>query len=173
MSTAMEDLAKKFDGFDAVMTKVLDKLTALETWKSSASASMDKLLAQSERTACHGDPIEPLTAPAPVRPPPRPSTAPPHPQSRWTNPFDLNTAPHPEMRPPASSLERPSGHRVATNHRDVGGGILGSHPPHPVTGTSPDPNPHESGSGDDGRAFARKPVSLPKMEFPKFDGENP
>jgi len=156
MSTAMEDLAKKFDGFDAVMTKVLDKLTALETWKSSASASMDKLLAQSERTACHGDPIEPLTAPAPVRPPPRPSTAPPHPQSRWTNPFDLNTAPHPEMRPPASSLERPSGHRVATNHRDVGGGILGSHPPHPVTGMNSDPNLHESGSIDDLHYSGRK-----------------
>ena len=39
----MDDLAKKFDGFDAAMTKVLDKLTALEAWKSAASTSMDKL----------------------------------------------------------------------------------------------------------------------------------
>lgn len=169
----MEDLAKKFDGFDSVMTKVLDKLTALEAWKSTASASMDQLLAQSERTAHRVDTIEFIPAPVPMRPPLRPATTPPQPPPRWTNPFDLNSAPHHEMRPPASSSGRPSGHHVATNHRDVGGGILGSHLPHPVTGTSPDPNPHESGSGDDGRAFARKPVSLPKMEFPKFDGENP
>lgn len=45
MTTAIDDLAKKFDGFESVMTKMLDNLTGLETWKASANASMDKLLA--------------------------------------------------------------------------------------------------------------------------------
>ena len=30
MTTAMEDLAKKFDGFEALMTQALDKLSGLE-----------------------------------------------------------------------------------------------------------------------------------------------
>ena len=47
MTTAIDDLAKKLDGFDAAMTKVLDKLTVLEAWKSTANASMDKLLVSS------------------------------------------------------------------------------------------------------------------------------
>ena len=72
----MDDLAKKFDGFDAAMTKVLDKLTALEAWKSVASTSMDKLLAQSERTATHVDTIEFIPPPVPARLPARPATAP-------------------------------------------------------------------------------------------------
>ena len=55
--------------------------------------------------------------------------------SRWTNPFNLNIAPPPVMRPAASSGEWPSGHHVETNHRDDGRGILGSHPLLRVTGT--------------------------------------
>ena len=42
MTTSMEDLAKKFDGFDAALTKVLDKLSGLEAWKSTADVAMDK-----------------------------------------------------------------------------------------------------------------------------------
>ena len=45
MTTSMEDLAKKLDRFDAALTSVLDKLSGLEAWKSTANASMDKLLA--------------------------------------------------------------------------------------------------------------------------------
>ena len=45
MTTAMDELPKKFDGFDAVMTKVLDKLSRLEAWKSTPDTSMNKLLA--------------------------------------------------------------------------------------------------------------------------------
>ena len=42
MTTSMEDLAKKFDGFNAALTKVLDKLSGLEAWKSTADVAMDK-----------------------------------------------------------------------------------------------------------------------------------
>jgi hypothetical protein len=41
-------------------------------------------------------------------------------------------------------LERPSGHRHRLDHRDVGGGILGSHPSRLVTGMFQTPNPHTS-----------------------------
>ena len=47
----MEDLAKKFDGFDAIMTKVLDKLTGLDVWKASEEASMDTT---TNRAICPG-----------------------------------------------------------------------------------------------------------------------
>jgi len=58
MTTVVDELAKKFDGFDAAMTWVLDKLTALEAWKSSSRAAMDKLLNQVERTAARIEHIE-------------------------------------------------------------------------------------------------------------------
>jgi len=109
----------------------------------------------------------PPPPPPPV--PPRPSTAPPHPLPRRPDLLDLNLAPHQETRPPATSWERPSGHRVATNHRDGGGGILGSQPPHPVTGmVSGSVSPQFVHSD-----FSPRAPPLPKLEFPKFDGDNP
>ena len=75
------------------------------------------------------------------------------------------------MRPPASALERPSGHRVIHNHRDDGGGILGSHPPHLVTGMSTEPPLDRSESSSSPHTPRTSP--LPKLDFPKFDGENP
>jgi len=167
----MDELAKKFDGFDAAMTRVLDKLTALEAWKSSSSATMDKLFTQAERTAARIDHIESAPSTSAFPSSTRLATAPPQPPSWWVNPFDLNSAPHMEMHPPASTMERPSGHRVITTHRDAGGGILGSHPPHPVTGTPLDPPAPDPGFMEDSRVGIRRTV--PKMDFPKFDGENP
>ena len=143
------------------MTQALDKLSGLEAWQTSAEAATDKLLAQSERFATRLHRLE--VAPPPPPPPPpssRPTTAP---TSRWTNPFDLNLAPNPGTRPPASTGERPSGHHEEHQHRDVGGGILGSQPPRPVTGMYPHPFPQND--------FARH-TPLPKLEFPKFDGDN-
>ena len=181
----MDAITKKFEGVDAALEKVLDKLTAIEAWRSTTTASMDKLLTQSERTANRIDLLESAPSTSTAPPLPRPSTAPPQHPPRWTNPFDLNMAPHPEMRPPASSAERPSGHGVVNHHRDVGGGILGSHPPHPVTGMSlnnlppvrPEPafsHPpvhHEFIPGSQSPMPRSSP--LPKLDFPKFDGENP
>ena len=47
----MDDLTKKFGGFELLMTQALDKLSGLEAWKTSAEAATDKLLSQSEHLA--------------------------------------------------------------------------------------------------------------------------
>ncbi|PUZ73531.1 hypothetical protein GQ55_2G481200 [Panicum hallii var. hallii] len=102
------------------MQQILDKVTGIEAWKSSATDSVDALLSKAEDTASRLHRLE-----AAPRPPPPPS---------WVDPFDLNLAPPVGSRSPATATERPSGHHVATSNRDVGGGILGSPPPRPVTG---------------------------------------
>jgi len=35
MTSAMDDLTKKFDSFELLMTQALDKLSSLETWRTS------------------------------------------------------------------------------------------------------------------------------------------
>ena len=169
----MEDLSKKFDSFELLMTQALDKLSGMEAWKTTAEEATDRLLSQSQRLESRLRRLE--APPQPPLPPQvmRPSTAPPPPPSRWTDPFDLNLAPPPVTRPPASSGERPSGHRVETSHRDVGGGILGPQMPRPITSMYTDsslPQSHHSEPVRD--CFSRAPP-LPKLEFPKFDGDNP
>jgi len=79
MTTSMEDLAKKFDGFDAALTKVLDKLSGLEAWKSTADVAMDKLLTSSEHTASRLHRLELAPTPPLELPPQRPATALPQP----------------------------------------------------------------------------------------------
>ena len=141
MTTAMEDLMKKFEGVELMVTQMLDKLMGLEAWRSSPEEATRCLLSQAERVVSRLQRLEvaPLPPPPPHQPP-RPSTAPPLPPSRWMNQLDLNMAPHQEARPCVPSWERPNEHRVATTHRDVGGGILGSQPPHPITGMFSDPS---------------------------------
>jgi len=130
----MEDLATKFDGFDAIMQKVLDKVTGLETWRSSADASMDALLAKADDTATRLRRLESAPPPPPPPPPRRPAVQfPPPPPPAWMNPFDLNLAPEAATRPSTSTAERPSGHGFDASIRVAGGGILGSAPPRPVT----------------------------------------
>ena len=170
MTTSMDELTKRFDGFEAVMTKMLDKLSGLEEWRSTADATMAKLLSSTTNTAPpphHSEQAPPSSSRPPLLPV-RPTTAPPHLSAHNFNPFDLNLAPPQDMRPSASSSERPSGHHVDHHHRDVGCGILGSHPPHPITGMFPEPPPHRL----DHHSVGRSPP-LPKLDFPKFDGENP
>lgn len=61
----------------------------------------------------------------------------------------------------------------ATHHRVAVGGILGSSPGHPVTGTPPDPpDPVDSHHELDSTTIHRS-IPVPKMDFPKFNGENP
>jgi len=40
----METLSQKFESFDAVMQKILDKVTGLEACRTTADASMTTLL---------------------------------------------------------------------------------------------------------------------------------
>ena len=134
----MDQLTKKFDSSETLMMQAIDKLSGLETWRTSAESATDKLLSQTERLATQLQRLETATPQPPPALVPRPATTPLQPPSRWTNPFDLNIAPPPATRPYASSGERPSGHHVDNHHWDVGSGILGSHPPHPVPSMPPD-----------------------------------
>ncbi|CAO2146347.1 unnamed protein product [Urochloa humidicola] len=163
MSQSIEDLSAKFEDLEGGLTK---KLEGIETLLQKMA---DKLDNNSNRLLR----LEAAPPPPPQQPAPtRPATAPPHPPLRWVNPLDLNAAPQQEACPSAPSSERPSGHRNAHELRDVGGGILGSHPPHPGNGTlngTPLYFEHQFGS----HASTSKPSHMPKMDFPKFSGENP
>ncbi|XP_039850993.1 uncharacterized protein LOC120709427 [Panicum virgatum] len=116
----MDELMKRFDGFVAVMTKMLDKLSGLEEWRSTADVTMAKLLSSTTNTAPppHHSEQVPSSSSRPPLQPVRPMTAPPHPSAHNFNPFDLNLAPPQDMHPSASSSERPSGHHVDHHHRD-------------------------------------------------------
>jgi len=170
MADSVEALSQKFEAFDDVMQKILDKVTGLEAWKTSADASMSTLLSKADDTAARLQRLEvvPVPPPVPIRQPPHPP-----PPSAGVNPFDLNLAPNPAARPSASAEERPSGHRAAQQHRVDGGGILGSHPPRPVTGmnNSHPPRQLDFMSESDSRSVRSGPK--PKLEFPKFNGHNP
>jgi len=93
MADSMETLSQKFESFDAVMQKILDKVTGLEAWRTTAGASMTTLLSKADDTAerLHWLEIAPPPSAshhsAAVRPPP-----PPPPPTAWVNPFDLNMA---------------------------------------------------------------------------------
>jgi hypothetical protein len=66
----MDELAKKFDSFESLMSQALDKLTGLEAWKTTAEDATDKLLTQSERFASRLLRLESVPPP----PPPLPSS---------------------------------------------------------------------------------------------------
>jgi hypothetical protein len=40
MADSIENLSTKLEGFDAVMQKILDKVTTFESWQSSADRSL-------------------------------------------------------------------------------------------------------------------------------------
>ena len=168
--TSMDDLSSKLEGFESVMKQMLDKLTGLEAWRATADASMDKLLATAGRL--HQSAQAP-SAPPPPQPlyPASPATAPPQPPQRWTSPFDLNLAPQQEMRPSASTWERPHGHRVDLIHREGGYGSVTTfiHPPIKGAYDLP-PKPRFS---DSTGTHTDSVVKLPKIPFPLFEGDNP
>ena len=104
MTTSMEDFMKKLDGVELMVSQLMDKLSGLETWRSSADEATDRLLSQAETVISRLQRLEAAPPPPPPPPvPPRPSTAPPHPLPRRPDPLDLNLAPHQETRPPATS----------------------------------------------------------------------
>jgi len=100
MTSSMEDFTKKLDGVELMVSQLMDKLSGLETWRSSADEATDRLLSQAETVISR---LQRLEAAPPPPVPPCPSTAPPHPLPRRLDPFDLNLAPHQETRPPATS----------------------------------------------------------------------
>ena len=51
MTRSVADLAAKFDGFDAIMQDILDKVTGLKSWRSTADSSMDAQLSKADDAA--------------------------------------------------------------------------------------------------------------------------
>lgn len=87
-------------------------------------------------------------------------------------------------RPPAGScVDGPDGHRVDTNRQESGFGRVyaQTHLPYNGTNDSDPPKPYRlfeshmgDGSGRSGNSSAYGIMgALPKMHFPKFDGDSP
>jgi hypothetical protein len=64
MALPLEDLATKFESFDLMMKKVLNKVTGLEAWKSFADASMDSLLSKANDNTSRLQQLELAASPA-------------------------------------------------------------------------------------------------------------
>ncbi|KAJ1266387.1 hypothetical protein BS78_08G147400 [Paspalum vaginatum] len=162
MAENVDTMKQQLTGVQDILTQLLDKVNSIDAWKSTAESSLGTLLKQSASAAERIGHLE-------ARPPPPPPPNTTRPQPQWVNPFDLNLAPPDSSRPPATTSERPHGHRLNNNHRDDGGGILGAHPPHPVTSMFPEHHSSAPESPWGGHPHA----PYPKLEFPKFDGDNP
>lgn len=138
----VQEMTKQFAGFQSLMSTPLDKLGDQEAWRTIAETSMGSMIQQSKETSNRVQQLE-SRPPLPQPPPPLPLAqtallplhqpgAPPR-QFAMTAGVDLNTA------PAASSSQSPNRHGLRFDHRVAGDGILGSLPPHPVTGMLPNP----------------------------------
>jgi hypothetical protein len=163
LTSKYDGISTKIDGVEGVLRQILDKLSGIESSQSKSDASLISLARKYDDAAARLQPLEALPPPQlPLRPP-----------QTWINPFYCNPAPGDGTRPSASSSERPSGHHQQSGNRDAGRGILGSFPPHPVTGMSQQPPSHFPDSPRNLHNSLGKSGSTPKMSFPSFDGENP
>jgi hypothetical protein len=91
------------------------------------------------------------------------------PQAGGSSTLDLGLAPSGLSRPPVTGMENAHGHHLQQTPRDVGGGILGSHPPPPVTGMNLS---YDLLDFDASMGSRDHSTLILKMEFPKFDGNN-
>jgi hypothetical protein len=168
LRTELSDLSTKVVGGEPVMQKILDKLAAMESRQAKADASVAAILNIANDAAVR---LQRLEQSPPL--PPLPQQQPPRPPPAWINPFDPSSAPSEAVGPSASASERPSGHCTPQDHRDVGSGILGSHPPLPVTGMSPSPTPRAFDLHLSSQPSSSSHSHKPKINFPTFDGTNP
>lgn len=176
VDSKVEKLTKQLESFQSMMGDMLEKLRGIETWRGDADKSFGALLQRTSATSIDlGLTAARLEARPP--PPPLPSTQlSPQPAAMLPqlvlparNVLDLNIAPEP-TRPSASSGEQPSG------HYEVGGesgSILGTFPPPLLQGTSHDSPQSSCHARDDSMISLPRSAPYPKLEFPKFSGENP
>lgn len=123
--TTLEDLTKRFDGFELMMQQSLDKLSGLEAWWTTIEVSMGSLFQKTDTAATRQQQLEsapPPPPPHPASPSPRRPATPQNPTHGVVTTFDLNHAPQASMRSSASPSER------AYGHCEQGGGILGPWP---------------------------------------------
>jgi hypothetical protein len=160
------DLGNKLAGNKPVIQKVLDKLAAMETRQARSDKNIVAIMSGTKDTSTRLHRLENPLHPQSIQFPPPPPPV-------WSNPFDLNLAPMEAAHPSASTSERLRRHRQQNDHRDVGGGILGSHPPLPVTGMSQSPLPRTQDLMPSYQQHTTQHSHKPKMNFPTFDGTNP
>ena len=80
MAANIEDLAKKFEGFQEMMQKTLDKLSGLETWRRSVDESMGGSSHEDGHCLCVATWLEHTTPPPP-------------PPAGHGGPIDVNVSP--------------------------------------------------------------------------------
>uniref|UniRef100_A0A0A9DEA6 Retrotransposon gag domain-containing protein n=1 Tax=Arundo donax TaxID=35708 RepID=A0A0A9DEA6_ARUDO len=155
MVSNVEELAKQFVGFELMMKQALDKLTGLESWRTTADSSLSTLLMKTEEAVARINTLE---------------SQPRSPSSASTTP--VGAAPQHAAYPSASTSERPHGHGVDPQTRELGFGVLGAPPQLLANGTSKQSIPQTQNSPVEECRSAIQPSFSPKLEFPKFDGEN-
>jgi hypothetical protein len=153
MASNIEGLVEEFKGFQLMMQQMLDKMTGFEAWRATTNKSLGLLLVKTTDTVVRINTLE--KAPIPPPPPPLP----------YLNQAPLSGA------SPSTLAESPSGH-------SAGGGVLGlisgTNPPlFTLPGMNHDPS-HLTFDFDSGAAsHTHCHGAVPKMDFPKFDGEQP
>lgn len=170
-----EMMAKQFEGFQSMMQSTLDSLNLMGSWQASADkafgdlrdradgtkTSLDAVSSRIDIAASRVDSLEARLVTVPA------STAPiPHPLPALRN-VNLNAAPGSLSCSPAADGERAKG------HGEHCGGILGTRPQDITGGTFPIPIPAPHFRSEDAFIPPTRSPPFPKIEFPKFDGENP
>lgn len=130
-----------------MLPTTLDKISTLETWQTSADASLGTLLQQSSAAVTRIEEMASRVTQLELQPPPPPS----HwsmlqPAPAAAAGLDLNAAPGASSSATPPRANSPMGHIDEHQNRDAGGGLLGAPPPRPGNGTMhvpvPQPVPH-------------------------------
>jgi hypothetical protein len=174
----VQEMVKQFPAFQQMMTTTIDKLNNLEAWRTIAETSMRTMMQQSKETTTRVQQLETRPPPpppqSPLQPPPPMPMMPtqqmvPHQPPPW---FDLNVAPALSHHS-ASTSQSPNGHDLRQDHRVAGVGTPWVAPPHPVTGMAHDHIALVFPPVDSEFMHGSRSMPVPKMDFPKFDGDNP
>lgn len=165
MAATTEASAKQYQGLELLLQQLLDKVTGLESWRTSADASLGTLLKTASDTAGRVQQLEAWPPPPPPPPPPQPSDALLHPHLQpGLGALDLNTAP--SSRPSSSTSSR----------EPMGAGILGPPPQQPpldMAGITPEPTLVSAEFALGQHHYGGRSGPVLKMDFPKFSGDNP
>jgi hypothetical protein len=116
MAANAEASVKQYQGIELLLQQLLDKVTGLESWRTSADSSLGSLLQTASDTAMRVQQLE-ARPPSPPPPPPPPG---PHPPPLGFPGIDLNAISTSESRSSASYSEPAPGEPTVS--------ILGLHP---------------------------------------------
>lgn len=179
------------------MKTALDKLNDLQAWRTITETSIGNVMEQSKQATVRQQQLEARPVPAPpsasipaavlpqsvpqlalhqpppgIRPPP--VIVPPYiitgteMAPHFHGGFDLNAA-----LASGSTSQSPNGHGSPTDHRVVCGRAPSAQPQHPVTGMPLPNSDHALVHHEDDIHVPSIHAPSSKMEFPKFNGDNP